>query len=305
MRREGLHMAEIAAPRATGREFAEAIFALTKPGLTSMSAGTAAAGVVLASYGTPDVTRFLATLGGTWLVGASAGALNQLLERTYDARMKRTEQRPLPSGLVGSHTALAVGLGAGFAGLLILAAWTTGLAALLAVITLVTYLGLYTPLKRHTHLATAVGGIPGALPPVIGWVAVTGTFSMEAYLLFLVLFLWQMPHFLALAWMYRVDYQRGGYRLLPALDSTGGVTSRLVLLYVLLLLPATTALALAGIVGTAFLILMLPSSLWFVAEGVKFVRETSNLRARRVFFASLAFIPSFLVAIVLDRVFFL
>lgn len=301
MRREAAHSGE----DATGRmaENAGAMLALTKPGLTAMSAGTAVGGFFLASEGSPAIAGLVATLVGTFLVGGAAGTLNQFLEHEYDARMKRTERRPIPAGKVAPSVALLFGVLSGSLGLLVLAAWTTGLAAVLAGLTLLTYLGLYTPLKRRTHLATAVGGIPGALPPVIGWTAVTGDVGLGAYLLFLLLFLWQMPHFLALAWMYRVDYKRAGYRLLPALDPSGGVTSRVVLLYIIILIPATAALTLAGVTGVLFTLLMLPSAVWFLLAGARFIRETGNAQARRVFLASLAYIPSVFLGVILDRLF--
>jgi protoheme IX farnesyltransferase len=279
----------------------EYLLALTKPGLTAMSVCTAAGGAYLAGGSDPSYSRILSTVLGTFLVGGGAVALNQFLERAYDARMKRTERRPLPAGHVSPPTALLLGLALVSAGVLVLAATTNGLAALLAIITVVTYVALYTPLKRFSHFATAVGGVPGALPPVIGWVAVRGTITIEAYILFLLLYLWQMPHFLSLAWMYREDYARGGYRLLPVFDHSGVTTSRLVVVYTAALIPASILLTASGMMGSLFLYGGILAGVVFLVPSTQFIRDRSTVAARRVFLASLLYLPVILVLMVLDR----
>jgi heme o synthase len=279
----------------------EHLLALTKPGLTAMSVCTAAGGAFLAGGSDPSYSRILCTVLGTFLVGGGAVALNQFLERDFDARMKRTERRPLPAGHVSPLVALLLGLGMVSAGVIVLAATTTGLAAVLAIITAVTYVVVYTPLKRFSHFATAVGGVPGALPPVIGWVAVRGAITIEAYILFLLLYLWQMPHFLSLAWMYREDYARGGYRLLPVFDHSGATTSRLVVVYTAALIPASILLTASGMMGGLFLYGGILAGVVFLVPSVRFVRDRSAVSARRVFFASLFYLPVILILMVLDR----
>ena len=194
-----------------------------------------------------------------------------------------------------------LGLGMVSAGVIVLAATTNGLAALLAIITAVIYVAVYTPPKRISHFATAVGGVPGALPPVIGWVAVRGAITIEAYILFLLLYLWQMPHFLSLAWMYREDYARGGYRLLPVFDHSGGTTSRLVVVYTAALIPASILLSASGMMGGLFLYGGILAGVAFLVPSVRFVRDRSAVSARRVFFASLLYLPVILILMVLDR----
>jgi len=275
--------------------------ALTKPGLTTMSVCTAAGGAYLAAGGHPAPLLLLNLVAGTFLVGAGAGALNQWIERRTDGLMKRTERRPLPSGKISPLEGLVLGLLCGVGGVAYLALTTTMFAAILAAITLFVYLALYTPLKRVTHLSTAVGGIPGALPPLIGWVATGRGFSLEAYLLFLFLFLWQMPHFLSLAWIYRRDYAAGGYRFLPEYDATGTVTGRLILLYSAALIPVTLSFVLVGLMGWVFLIGGLLAGGWFFTVGMKFAREITNANARKSFLASLLYLSVILALMLMDR----
>jgi protoheme IX farnesyltransferase len=281
---------------------AAAYRALTKPGLTGMSAGTAVAGGILAAEGWQDAGTIVALTAGTLLVGGGAIALNQYAERSLDALMKRTRRRPLSTGAISPTHALLFGLFLVLCGLGLLAVFTTTLASTLAGITVATYLLLYTPLKRKTHLATAVGGIPGAIPPLIGWVALKGSITIEAYILFLVLFLWQMPHSLALGWLFREDYQRARYRLLPAYDATGAITSRIILLFVLSLLPASVLPFALGMSGPLYLAGILAAGIAFLIPAMIFLREVSNKNARRVFVVSLLYVPLFFVFLGLDRI---
>ncbi len=274
---------------------------LTKPGLTGMSVGTAVAGAILAAEGWQDYGRIVAVAVGTFLVGGGAVALNQYAERAFDALMHRTRRRPLPAGTLTPNQGLVFGLGIALLGLLTLATFTTTLAASLAGGTITIYLLVYTPLKRKTHLATAVGGIPGAIPPVIGWVAITGSISIEAYVLFLVLFLWQMPHFLALGWMYREDYMRGGYRLLTSLDATGKITSRIILVFLWALLPASMLPFFLGMAGSTFLAGVFLGWILFVIPSYRFLADVTEKHARAVFLVSLAYIPLFFGLFALDR----
>ncbi|HTY58391.1 MAG TPA: heme o synthase, partial [Bacteroidota bacterium] len=210
---------------------------LTKPELTFLSVLTALAGYYLGAGGVFAGGGLFHTLLGTAMVGGGSGALNQYIERRYDAQMKRTENRPLPSGRIAPLEALLFGLFLSVGGIVYLALAVNMLTGSLAAVTCVTYISLYTPLKRLTPLATLIGGIPGALPPVMGWTAATNEISLPALILFAILFFWQMPHFLSLAWMYRKDYARAGYRLLAVGDTSGGKTAAQSLLHACLLIP--------------------------------------------------------------------
>ncbi|HSD65378.1 MAG TPA: heme o synthase, partial [Vicinamibacteria bacterium] len=210
--------------------------ALTKPRITAMVVFTALVGFVTASPGPVPALLLLAALAGTGLVAAGASVLNQVMERDTDALMQRTRARPLPAGRVGVGQARAYGGLLTVSGLATLV-WLSGpLAAAVAFVTWATYLFAYTPLKRRTPLATLVGAVPGALPPVIGWAAARGRLEPGAFILFAILFLWQIPHFLAIAWLYRDDYARGGFPMLPVVDREGRFTARQAVVHSLALL---------------------------------------------------------------------
>jgi protoheme IX farnesyltransferase len=275
---------------------------LTKPELTFLSVLTALAGYYMGAGGVVEGTGLIHTLLGTAMVGGGSGALNQYIERKYDAQMKRTENRPLPSGRIAPLEALLFGLVLSCGGIVYLALCINTLTASLAAITCVTYLSLYTPLKRLTPLATLIGGIPGALPPVMGWTAASNEIGAGALILFGILFLWQMPHFLSLSWMYRKDYARAGYRLLAVMDPGGSRTGLHAILYTCLLIPVSLLLlggggagmiygVSAGVLGAGFLLFAC----------LLLARRTSGA-ARRLFFASLMYLPALMLAMVLDRV---
>jgi heme o synthase len=263
---------------------------------------TSAGGAYLASNGHPSPLLILHLVTGTLLVGAGAGALNQWIERRFDALMKRTSQRPIPSGEVQPLAALFFGLVCAVGGTGYLYVLTTHPAGILSAVVLLVYLLIYTPLKRITHLSTAIGGIPGALPPLIGWVATGRGLGLDAYLLFLLLFLWQMPHFLALAWMYRHDYERAGYRMLPSYDVSGGVTGRLVVLYAATLVPVSVAFSIVGLMGWVFLAGSVVAGGYFLVVAAGFARNLSNSNARRLFFSSLIYLSAILMLMLVDRV---
>lgn len=276
---------------------------LTKPELTFLSVLTALGGAYL---GMSDMSRgttvLLHVMLGTLLVGGGAGTLNQYIERHFDRLMKRTENRPIPSGRVSAAEALLFGVVLSLSGLIYLMVTTNLLTATLAFATLTSYLFVYTPLKRQTWISTLIGGVPGALPPVMGWTAMTGGVSMEAVVLFAVLFFWQMPHFFSLAWMYRSDYERAGYPMLTVLDPEGKRTSRQIVAHLAGLIVAAGLLspvAGLGLLYTTGSILLGSLFLW---SGVKLSRSRSNASARRVFFASLAYLPLLLALVVLDRI---
>ncbi len=274
---------------------------LTKPELTFLSVVTAVAGVFLASPAAIPVGILFHVIVGTGLVGAGAGALNQLIEREYDGMMRRTEQRPLPSGRLAPLEALAFGVATSLLGIVDLLLFTNVLAAFLAVATLVTYLFLYTPLKRITPWSTVVGGIPGALPPVIGCAAVRNEITHEAWTLFAILFFWQMPHFFSLAWMYRKDYARAGYKMLTVLDTSGVATSIHIIVYSVLLLIASIIPVVLGFSGTLYMVAAVLLSFGFIAIEISLWFARSNEAARRVFFASLIYLPVLLLIMIVDK----
>ncbi|MBD3161595.1 MAG: protoheme IX farnesyltransferase, partial [Candidatus Eisenbacteria bacterium] len=214
---------------------------LGKAKLSGFVVATALVGSLVASGGRVDPVLLLALLTGTALASSGSLALNQWMERARDGRMRRTGGRPLPAGLIPSREALVVSLVSMALGISLLAVAVNGLTAVLALVIILVYALLYTPMKPRSPACTLVGAICGAIPPMMGWTAVTGRIEGGAWILGAVLFVWQIPHFLALAWMYREDYERGGFRMLPVVDATGRVTSGLVVLYTLALLPIGVA----------------------------------------------------------------
>lgn len=279
----------------------KARLALAKPRITVMVALCAAAGFALASPGEIDAFRLLWTAVGVALASASTGCLNQLIEAEFDARMARTRRRPLPLGLVTPDEALAHGALWGVLGLGLLAWKTNALATGLTAFTLISYLLVYTPMKRMSPLSTWVGAIPGALPPVIGWTAAGGALDWAAAALFGVQFLWQMPHFLALAWMYRDDYALGGYRVVSVTDPSGRVLARQMAATAALLLLVSAAPFGLGLAGRAYLATALAAGGAFLWLSLAAARDLNAATARRVFLASLAYLPFVMTALVANR----
>ena len=211
----------------------------------------------------------LHTLVGTGLIASGTAALNQWWERESDALMRRTASRPLPMGLLTARQALWFGIGLSLAGAAELALWVNVLSALLGVFTLAAYLFVYTPMKSRTHLSTVVGALPGAMPPLMGYAAASGVLNREAWSLFFILFVWQFPHFLAIAWMYRDDYARAGIRMLPVVEPDGKSTSRQIILYATTLIPISLLPVMLGMSGTIYLVGALVLGLWFLYTGVR------------------------------------
>lgn len=269
---------------------ASAYWELTKPGITAMVLVTAAVGCL--AGGPFDAGILLLTLAGVGLAASGASALNMVQERDFDARMARTAGRPIPSGRVGPGEATTFGVGLSIAGLAVLAAGVNVAAAFYTAATLAIYLFAYTPLKRVTSLCTVVGAASGALPPVIGFAASRGDAEPEAWLLFAILFLWQLPHFLAIAWIYREDYARAGFAMLSAFDPDGAATARQIVLY-------TAALVVASLLpeaGTLYLCGALAFGALFAAFGLCFLVWRTAADARNVFLASVVYLP-FLLAL--------
>jgi heme o synthase len=262
---------------------------------------TVGAGVLLAAGPEVDLLVLFHAVLGTALVAAGASALNQLLERHSDALMRRTENRPLPSGRLQPVEVALFGMALGLVGVLYLAVTLRQpCTPLLAAFTFAAYVGVYTPLKSRTTLNTLVGAVPGALPPVIGWTAVHGTFGPGAWALFAVVFIWQVPHFLAIAWMYREDYARAGLRMLPVSDADGIQTGRHMVVYCLALIPASLVPVAQGFAGPVYLSGALVLGIAFLASAAGFARSPSVARARRLLRASLVYLPGLLVLLLLD-----
>jgi protoheme IX farnesyltransferase len=274
---------------------------LTKPRITATVMLTTLVGFVVASVGAPDARALAAALVGTGLVAAGASALNMLLERETDARMHRTRTRPLPAGRLRPADALAFGAaltGLGLGTLL----WLSGLAAAaVAFATWASYLFLYTPLKTRSSLSTIVGAFPGALPPVIGWAAARGSLEPGACVLFAILFLWQIPHFLAIAWIYREDYARGGLPMLPVLDPEGRLTGRQVVANALALVLVSLAPVAAGLVGGAYLVGASLLGAGFVAAALRMAVARNVSAARALFLSSILYLVALCALLLLDR----
>jgi protoheme IX farnesyltransferase len=274
---------------------------LIRPRIALLILFTVGAGGYLAAGGRPDLAQLGHAVIGTALVAAGASCLNQLLERHTDALMRRTENRPLPGGRLQTAEVALVGLllvVGGLAYLLLLV--RQPLAAALAAFTFVTYVFLYTPLKRITSLNTLVGAVPGAMPPLIGWATLRGSLDVEAMSLFLILFLWQVPHFLAIAWIYRDQYKRAGLCMLTVGDRDGSATARQMVLYCLALVVASLTPVALGMAGPIYGALAILLGAGFLASTLYFARGASHLRARWVLRASLLYLPLLLAALMAD-----
>jgi protoheme IX farnesyltransferase len=243
----------------------------------------------------------LHTIVGTGLIASGTAALNQWYERAADAKMRRTSDRPLPAGRLDARRALAFGIALSIAGFAELAWFVNLLSGVLGVATLVSYLFLYTPLKQRSWLSTTVGAFPGATPPMIGFAAASGTLTTQAWVLFAILFLWQFPHFYAIAWMYRDDYARAGIRMLPVVEPDGQSTARQIILFASLLIPVSLAPGLLGMSGKIYLLGALALGIWFLYSGVRVATERSILRARGVLLVSVFYLPLLYGLMLLDR----
>lgn len=278
-----------------------AFYELTKPGIARMVVLTAAAGYYLASPVPFDVVGLLHALLGTVLAASGSLALNQYVEREIDRSMARTSGRPLPSGRVQPAAALRFGLLLSVIGVLYLVAFTNLLTAGLVAASIATYVIVYTPLKRQSWTATLIGAVPGALPILAGWTAARGSISLGGVVLFAILFFWQMPHFYALAWIYRDDYRNAGFRLLTADDAGGERTVRQILGFTLVLAGVSIVPVLIGLSGSLYLAgaAVLGTAFYVLARG--FARHRTEQRALRVFLGSVAYLPLLLLLMVVDR----
>jgi protoheme IX farnesyltransferase len=274
--------------RATAADWLE----LTKPRITLLVVFTALVGFVTAAQAPGWSALLVAALAGTALVAAGASALNQVLERATDALMNRTRNRPIPAGRIRPAEATLFGALLTGAGLALLGALCGPLSALVAFATWASYLFLYTPLKRRTHLATLVGAVPGALPPVIGWAAASGRLEPGAFILFAIVFLWQIPHFLAIAWLYRDDYERGGLQVLPVIDREGVLTGRQAVIHSVALLVVSLAPVAAGLGGTLYLGGAVVLGVALTLAALRLARARDLGSARFLFLASVLYLPA-------------
>src|SRR5687767_10673539 len=275
--------------------------ALAKPRLNLLVVASTVAGYAMAHGDTTNLAALGWTIVGTALVAGGASAINQVIERDADSLMRRTRLRPLPDGRLGPVEALAFAAILSVLGLLVLAAGVNVASAVVALATLVSYAAIYTPLKRRTSFATVIGAIPGALPPVIGWAAAAGTLSQGAWVLFAILFLWQLPHFLAIAWMYREDYARAGFPMLPVIEPDGRSTARQAVVYAAALLPVALAPTLVGMSGPVYFGGALVLTLLFLVMSIRFGLTRAVRDARRLFFASIIYLPILWALMIVDR----
>jgi heme o synthase len=275
---------------------------LIKARLTFLVLLTTLVGFYVGFRGPMNYFLMLHALLGTGLVASGASALNQLLEREHDAKMRRTKDRPLPSGRLQPTTVMVFGGVCSCAGLLYLALAVNLTTSVIGAVSLLSYLFIYTPLKRVTWLNTVVGAIPGALPPLMGWTAARGQLSREGWGLFAILVFWQLPHFLAIAWIYRDEYAKAGFKMLPVIDPDGHRTARQAVSHTLGLLPISLCPFLFKLTGPVYLAGALVLGLTFLWFAIQFARRLTVSSARQLFYVSILYLPLLLTVMVLDKI---
>ncbi len=272
---------------------------LTKPRITILVTATTLVGFYLGAVEAISISLLVHTLFGTALVAAGAGALNMAFEWQADAGMRRTEKRPIPAGRLSPFQGVLFGLLLSLTGASYLWTLVNALTGALSIITAILYLFAYTPLKKLTSLCTIVGAVPGAIPPMMGWTAVRNSLDFEAWWLFAILFLWQLPHFLSIAWLYREDYARGGFPMLPVVDEKGNQTSRQIIIETIALL-LVTLLPLGGL-DLVYSVGALLLGLVFLYMGIRFSITRSNLWARRLLLTSVVYLPCLMILMMLTK----
>ena len=287
--------------RLSTRERAAAYAELTKPRITFLIVLTSAAGFALASPGAINYAAMLSAMFGIALLSSGIATLNQYIERDLDGLMRRTADRPLPSGKLMPWEALWFGVGLTVLAEAYLSIVVNPLTGLLGLTVISGYLFAYTPLKTRTSLSTMVGAFPGAVPPLIGWAAARGNIGIEAWVLFAILFLWQFPHFLAIAWMYREDYARAGILMLPVVEPDGKVTAQQIVVYTVLLLPVSLLPTALGTSGKIYLYGAIVLGLLFLYSSLRAAFSKSRQEARRLLLASVIYLPLLFILMVLDR----
>jgi protoheme IX farnesyltransferase len=287
--------------RVTPRERVSAYFELTKPRITFLIVLTSAAGFAMGSRGKIDYLGLVSSLFGIALLSSGIATLNQYAERDLDGLMRRTATRPLPAGKLAPWEALAFGAILTVLAEIYLLVLVNPLSALLGLAVIAGYLFAYTPLKTRTSLSTVVGAFPGAIPPLIGWAAARGSIGVESWVLFAILFLWQFPHFLAIAWMYREDYGRAGILMLPVVEPDGRVTAQQIVLYTLMLIPVSLLPTVLGISGKVYFFGAIVLGLLFLVSSVRAALSMSRQLARQLLLASVLYLPLLFILMVINR----
>lgn len=287
--------------RLSASEILRAFVDLTKPRITFMVVLTTIAGFCLASVQAIDWPKLLHLMVGIGLLSSGISTINQWMERDLDALMLRTQDRPLPTGRLSPMQAIVFGATLTAGSIVYLIIFSNGLTALLGVITAASYLLLYTPLKTRTTLSTVWGAFPGAMPPLVGWAAARDSLSLEGWVLFAILFLWQFPHFLAIAWMYREDYARAGIKMLPVVEPEGRITSQQIVLYTLMLLPVSLLPTLMQISGWLYFSGAVVLGLGFLYYSIRAATMRTTWQARRLLLASVLYLPLLFALMVLNH----
>ncbi len=275
--------------------------ALTKPRITWLILMSTGMGYFFGLTGAVNLWALLHTILGTGLIASGTAALNQWYERDADARMRRTDQRPLPAGQMDHRKAFAFGVLLSVLGFVELGLGVNWLSAGLGLFTLLTYLCLYTPLKQISPVSTTIGAVPGAMPPLIGFAAASGTLTAEAWILYAILFVWQFPHFYAIAWMYREDYERAGIKMLPVVEPDGESTVRQMLFFSALLIPISLVPRYLDMTGNIYVVGTLIAGIAFVASCVRMSSDRTLLKARSVLLVSVVYLPVLYGLLLLDR----
>lgn len=276
-------------------------YELTKPRMNFLVVVTTMVGYYMAAHGPADWLRVIYVLLGTALTAAGSSVFNQYVERSLDLRMRRTANRPLPAGRIKPADALLFGLALSLTGIAVLVLFVNVLTAVLGALTLLLYVFVYTPAKRWSSLCTIIGAIPGAIPPVMGFTAVQNAITPQALALFAILFFWQMPHFLAIAILYRDDYARGGFKMLPVVDKDMAMTGRQIILYSLSLVTISLMPALLNMAGVVYFAAALMLGIAFTGFGLVCARSKTRADARQLFLASIVYLPAVLAALMLDK----
>jgi protoheme IX farnesyltransferase len=300
---EAAAAAEIQQTRDIGvRAKLAAYLELTKPRIAVMLVLTSAAGFYLGTAGSFDAGLFAVSMFGILLLAFGVATLNQYIERRTDLLMDRTATRPLPSGKLTPNEALIFGLAQCAAAEFLLLFFVNALTAFLGIIVIVGYVLLYTPLKTRTSASTAIGAIPGAMPPLMGWTAAADNITLVAWALFATQFLWQFPHFLAIAWMYRDQYAKAGIQMLPVVEPEGKLTARQIVLFTVMLLPVSLAPFFLGVASIIYLIGALLLGVWFLWKSISAARDRTDARARSLLMASVIYLPLLFILLVVTRI---
>ena len=304
MNMKGVRVGVAPVPLSVGRRSSQVIadyLALTKPRLNSLVVVTSAGGYYLGASRPQILLPMAAVAVGTALVAGGAAVLNQVYERETDALMQRTRLRPLPDQRVTPEEARTFGTLLAAGGIVLLGVSANALAALLALATLVVYLTIYTPMKRRSSLATLIGAVPGALPPLIGWTAASGSLSPGGWSLFAIVFLWQIPHFMAIAWLYRDDYARAGFPMLPVVEPDGRRTGLQAVFYAAALVPVSVAPTVVGLTGAAYFWTALVLGVGLLWIAARFALSRTDATARALFYSSITYLPLIWTAMLLDH----